>query len=67
MAEYSKKPKVIAVVGPTASGKTALGVHLAKRFDGEVVARCAETVNPKLSTGEIELRATVGNDPVRRQ
>ena len=38
MAEYSKKPKVIAVVGPTASGKTALGVHLAKRFDGEVVS-----------------------------
>ncbi len=38
MAEYSKKPKVIAVVGPTASGKTSLGIHLAKRFNGEVVS-----------------------------
>ena len=29
--------KLIAVTGPTASGKTALAVSLAKRFDGEVV------------------------------
>jgi tRNA dimethylallyltransferase len=28
---------VIAVVGPTASGKSALGVELALRFDGEIV------------------------------
>ena len=32
------KTKVIVVVGPTASGKTALGIHLAKRFNGEVVS-----------------------------
>ena len=29
---------VIAVVGPTASGKTALGVALCRRFGGEVVS-----------------------------
>lgn len=29
------KPKVIAIVGPTSSGKTALGVWLAKRIKGE--------------------------------
>ncbi len=32
------RPRVAAVVGPTASGKTALAVELAKRFDGEVVS-----------------------------
>ena len=34
----SDKPKVIAVVGPTASGKTALSVEIAKRFGGEVIS-----------------------------
>ncbi len=29
---------LVAIVGPTASGKSALGVLLARRFDGEVVA-----------------------------
>jgi len=32
------KPFVLAVVGPTASGKTALGVELAKEFNGEVIS-----------------------------
>ena len=34
----SKNPKILAVVGPTASGKTALAVELALRLDGEVVS-----------------------------
>ena len=32
------KPKVIAVVGPTASGKTSLAIKLAKELNGEVVS-----------------------------
>ena len=32
------KPKVIVIVGPTASGKTALSIELAKRIDGEIVS-----------------------------
>ena len=33
-----KKIPVIAVVGPTASGKTALAVEIAKKFGGEVIS-----------------------------
>ncbi len=36
MAEYSNE--LIAVVGPTASGKTAVGVSVCKEFSGEVVS-----------------------------
>ena len=32
------KPNVLVICGPTASGKTALAVALAQRFDGEVVS-----------------------------
>lgn len=32
------KPKVIAIVGPTASGKTKMAIDLAKQIDGEVIS-----------------------------
>ena len=32
------KPKVIVIAGPTASGKTALSVELAKQIDGEIIS-----------------------------
>ena len=33
-----QKPKVIAIVGPTASGKSSLGIYLAKKINGEVIS-----------------------------
>ena len=38
LSERSESKRLIAVVGPTATGKSALGIALAKRFDGEVIA-----------------------------
>ena len=32
------KPEVIVIAGPTASGKTALSIELAKRIDGEIIS-----------------------------
>jgi len=34
----NKRPKIIAIAGPTASGKTALAIALAKRLRGEVIS-----------------------------
>lgn len=33
-----KKPQVIVICGPTASGKTALSIELAKRINGEIIS-----------------------------
>ena len=33
-----KKPFIVVIVGPTASGKTELGVELAKEINGEVIS-----------------------------
>lgn len=38
MNEKNDKPFVLAVAGPTASGKTRLGVELAKIYGGEVIS-----------------------------
>lgn len=45
------KPKVIAIVGPTASGKSALAVELAFHFNGEVVSTDSRQVYKGLDLG----------------
>ncbi|MBN2015892.1 tRNA dimethylallyltransferase [Candidatus Dojkabacteria bacterium] len=34
---HSSNKKIIAVIGPTASGKTSLAIEIAKKFDGELI------------------------------
>lgn len=38
MTENLKNNKVVAIVGPTASGKTALSVELAQKLNGEIIS-----------------------------
>ena len=45
------KPKVVAVVGTNASGKSALGVRLAKAFDGEIISADSRQVFRGLDLG----------------
>ncbi len=47
----SSKPKIVAVVGPTASGKTALSIELAKEFAGEVISADSRQVYKGMDIG----------------
>ena len=52
MAEsFEKKHPVLAVVGPTATGKTALGVALAEQFGGEIISADSMQIYKGLDIG----------------
>ena len=51
MAESNDKRPVLAVVGPTATGKTALGVELALRLGGEIISADSMQVYRGLDVG----------------
>src|SRR5579883_1449548 len=47
----SKRPQVIAVVGPTASGKTSLSINLALRLPGEIICCDSRTIYKYMDIG----------------
>ena len=49
--EICKSNKVIVIAGPTASGKTALGIELAKAYGGEIVSADSMQVYRRMDIG----------------
>lgn len=51
----SKKPKIIVITGPTASGKSAAAILLAKKFNGEIISADSRQVfiGMDLGTGKV--------------
>lgn len=45
------KPKIIIIVGPTAVGKTALGIRIARRYNGEIISGDSQQVYKNLDIG----------------
>lgn len=45
------KTKIIVVVGPTAVGKSALGIELAQKFNGQIISGDSQQVYQELSIG----------------
>lgn len=51
------KPKILVIVGPTASGKTSLSIELAKEFNGEVISADSRQVYKGLDIGSAKVTA----------
>ena len=46
-----KKPKVIVICGPTASGKTGLSIELAKKINGEIISCDSMQIYKEMTIG----------------
>lgn len=49
--ENKEKIKVVAIVGPTACGKTPLSIELAKRLDGEIISADSMQIYKEMNIG----------------
>lgn len=55
LMKATPKPKIIVIVGTTASGKSALAVTLAKKFNGEVISADSRQIYKKLDIGTAKI------------
>jgi len=46
-----KLPKLVVILGPTASGKTTLAIELAQKFNGEIISADSRQVYKKMNIG----------------
>jgi len=56
------KPKIITIVGPTASGKSALAIEIAKNIGGEIISADSRQVYKELNilSGKVTKKKTAG-------
>ena len=51
MAARAQRPKLLVIVGPTASGKSGLALKVAKKFNGEIICADSRTVYQDMNIG----------------
>ena len=53
----NKKPKLIVILGPTASGKTGMAIKLAKKFNGEIVNADSRQIYRGMDIGTAKVKS----------
>ncbi len=59
MSSDNQKPKLIIILGPTASGKTKMAVKLARKFNGEIVNADSRQIYKEMDIGTNKIE--IGN------
>ena len=49
------KPKIVVIVGPTASGKTSLSIELAKKVNGEIISADSMQIYKEMNIGTAKI------------
>lgn len=52
---FTSKPKVIVILGPTATGKTSLSIEIAKKHQGEIISADSRQVYTGLDIGSAKV------------
>lgn len=60
--QAEKLPKLVVILGPTASGKTDFSVDLAKRFNGEIISADSRQIYKKMNIGTAKVRGAWQKD-----
>ncbi len=55
LLRMQKKPKIICIIGATATGKTSLSITLAKQYNGEIISADSRQVYKKLDIGTAKI------------
>ncbi len=61
-----KLPKIVAVVGPTASGKTSFGIEFAKKFKGEIISVDSRQIYKGMDIGTAKTTGIWEKDEIGR-
>lgn len=58
MSSKKNRPKLVIILGPTAAGKSALAITLAKKYDGEIVSADSRSIYRSMDIGTGKPTAT---------
>lgn len=62
-SQKSEKPRLLVILGPTASGKTALSLKLAHALNGEIISADSRQIYQEINIGSDKLELEVNMTP----
>ncbi|NTV41466.1 MAG: tRNA (adenosine(37)-N6)-dimethylallyltransferase MiaA [Candidatus Moranbacteria bacterium] len=59
------KPKIIVIMGPTASGKSGVAIELAKKFNGEIISADSRQIYKGMDLGTGKIKRDIAKEKIQ--